>query len=56
MEYQTQAQASCDYLMGNLNISLMVPIEVPIQKYFSGLQNYNPVMLYSEPEKAGTWI
>ena len=26
----------------NFKISLMVPIEVPIHKYFSGPQNYNP--------------
>ena len=29
--------------MGNFAISLMVPIEVPIHKYFSEPQNYNPV-------------
>ena len=29
--------------LGNFNISLMVPIEVPIQKYSSGPQHYNPV-------------
>ena len=28
--------------LGNFFISLMVPIEVPIHKYFSEPQNYNP--------------
>ena len=28
--------------MGNFLISFMVPIEVPIHKYFSEPQNYNP--------------
>ena len=28
--------------LGNVSISLMGSIEVPIQKYFSGPQNYTP--------------
>ena len=29
--------------LGNFLISFMIPIEVPIHKYFSEPQNYNPV-------------
>ena len=32
--------------LGNFLISFMVLIEVPIHKYFSEPQNYNPVQVY----------
>ena len=32
--------------MGNFKSSFMVPIEVPIHKYFTEPQNYNPVLFF----------